>query len=114
MDTINLSTALANLDDYVGRAAAGERVLIANDHEATAALIGADDLAKLERSAALAFQLALALGQTREVVEKIAAGELPPAMIGFGLWRDKADLDTLADDVRKNRDMQGSRSAPEL
>lgn len=43
------------------------------------------------------------LGQSEEILERIRSKKSHPAMAAFGLWRDEDDLDTLAEEIRRNR-----------
>ena len=87
----------------MSRAASGERFLIRRRERPLAVLIGTTELEYLERGAQAAHRLALALGQSAELMGQIEAGEVHPAMAAFGLWRDEADLEALADEVYDNR-----------
>ena len=113
---INLSVAEAKsrFSELISRAASGERFVIERRLRPVAVVLGAAELAQLERSAELARRLALAMGQHPELVQRIEAGEVHPAMAAFGLWADEPDLDTLADEIAANRRRQAARSAPEL
>ena len=113
---INLSVAEARsrFSEMISRAASGERFVIERRTRPVAVVLGAAELAQLERSAELARRLALAMGQNPELVQRIEAGEVHPAMAAFGLWADEPDLDTLGDEIAANRRRQAARSAPAL
>jgi prevent-host-death family protein len=113
---INLSVAEAKsrFSELISRAASGERFIIERRLRPVAVVLGAADLAQLERSADLARRLALAMGQHPELVQRIEAGEVHPAMAAFGLWADETDLDDLAGEIAANRRRQTARSAPAL
>lgn len=113
---INLSVAEAKsrFSELISRAASGERFVIERRLRPVAVVLGADELARLERSAELAQRLALAMGQHPALVQRIEAGEVHPAMAAFGLWADEADLVSLADEIAANRWCQTVRSAAAL
>ncbi len=112
--TINVVETKSRFSDYLSRTAAGERFIIQRRGRQLAALISVDDLAQLERARAMMRRLALSLGQTPEILDKIEAGEIHPAMAAFGLWADEDDLADLADAIRANRDAQPPRPTVEL
>jgi hypothetical protein len=68
-----------------------------------AALIGAAELERLERNSRAARRLALALGQSEAILEKVERRELHPAMAAFGLWQDEPDLAALAEEIAVER-----------
>lgn len=109
MDTINIAEAKSRFSELVSRAASGERFLIRRRERPLAVLIGATELENLERGSRVAHRLALALGQSAELMKEIEAGEAHAAMAAFGLWGDEADLDALADEVYANRRRQTYR-----
>ncbi len=112
--TINVVETKSRFSDYLSRTAAGERFIIQRRGRQLAALISVDELAQLERARAMMRRLALSLGQTPEILDKIEAGEMHPAMAAFGLWADEDDLTDLADAIRTNRDAQPPRLTVEL
>jgi len=61
-----------------------------------------------------ALQLALSLGQDPDLIAQIERGEVHPAMAAFGLRRDQEDLATLSDEIKANRQAQGSRTGTML
>ena len=109
MEGINIAEAKGRFSELVSRAASGERFLIRRRERPLAVLIGAAELEKLERGSQAAHRLALAFGQSAELMGQIEAGEVHPAMAAFGLWRDEADLEALTDEVYDNRRRQASR-----
>ena len=111
--TISVVETKSRFSDYLSRTAAGERFIIQRRGRQLAALISVDDLAQLERARAMMRRLALSLGQTPEILDKIEAGEMHPAMAAFGLWADEDDLTDLADAIRTNRDAQPPRPTVE-
>ena len=112
MKSINVGEAKGRFSELISRAAAGERFLIRRRNRPVAALIGAEDLEQMEKSAETARQLALSLGQSKELLDKIDRGESHPAMIAFGLWKDESDLDDLELEIYEVRQSQGSRPDP--
>ena len=68
-----------------------------------AALIGAAELERLDRTSRAARRLALALGQEGAILEKVERRELHPAMAAYGLWRGESDLDDLAEEILVER-----------
>jgi prevent-host-death family protein len=109
MEGINIAEAKSRFSELVSRAASGERFLIRRRERPLAVLIGAAELENLERGSQAAHRLALAFGQSAELMGQIEAGEVHPAMAAFGLWRDEADLEALTDEVYANRRRQASR-----
>ena len=103
MEAINVAEAKSRFSELISRAASGERFIIQRRARPVAALIGAVDLERLERTSRAARRLALALGQAESILEKVERGELHPAMAAFGLWRDEPDLAALADEIAAER-----------
>ncbi len=103
METINVAEAKSRFSELISRAAAGERFIIQRRERPVAALIGAAELERLERTSRAARRLALALGQEEFILEKVELRELHPAMAAFGLWRDEPDLAALADEIAEER-----------
>ena len=109
METINISEAKSRFSEYLSRAASGERFIIVRRERPVAALISAEELDRLERSTEITRRLAQALGQSAELLEKIDAGKVHPAMAAFGLWKDEEDLDDLEAQIIRNRRRKSSR-----
>lgn len=103
METINVAQAKSRLSELLSRAAAGERFIIQRRERPVAALVGVDELERLERASHAARRLALALGQSEAVLEKVERRELHPVMAAFGLWRDEPDLAELAGEITQGR-----------
>jgi prevent-host-death family protein len=114
METINMSEAKSRFSEFLSRASSGERFVILRRERPLAAIIGAGELARLERTAEIARRLAQTLGQSAKLLESIEAGEVHPAMAAFGLWKDETDLAGLDEKVKKNRKHATSRPAVEL
>lgn len=114
MKSINVSEAKSHLSDFISRAASGERFVIYRRQRPMAALIGADELVRLERSAHAARRLALALGQQTDMLEEIEKGELHPIMASFGLWSEESDLADLTQSIQSNRQNQPIRKGSDL
>ena len=114
MDTLSVVDAKRRFSELISRAASGERFVIERRLRPVAVVLGAAELAQLERGAELARRLALAMGQDPALVQRIEAGEVHPAMAAFGLWADEPDLDTLADEIAANRRRRIARSSPAL
>ena len=51
-------------------------------------------------------KLALALGQSRELLAQIEAGQAHPVMAAFGLWADDGDFANLTQEIYANRERQ--------
>ena len=109
MKTINVSEAKSRFSEFLSRAARGERFVIVRRERPLAALIGAAELERLERSAEITRRLAQSLGQSPKRLEEIEAGKAHPAMAAFGLWKDEEDLDDLKTRIIKNRRRTSSR-----
>lgn len=103
METINVAEAKSRFSELISRAASGERFIIQRRERPVAALIGATELERLERSSSAARRLARALGQSEAILDKVQRRELHPAMTAFGLWRDEPDLVALADEISDER-----------
>jgi prevent-host-death family protein len=103
VETINVAEAKSRFSELISRAATGERFIIQRRERPVAALIGTAELERLERTSHAARRLALALGQEEAILEKVERHELHPAMTAYGLWRDEADLDALADEIAEER-----------
>ena len=103
METINVAEAKSRFSELISRAATGERFIIQRRERPVAALIGTIELERLERTSRAARRLALALGQSEVILEKVERRELHPAMAAYGLWRDEADLADLADEIAAER-----------
>jgi prevent-host-death family protein len=103
VETINVAEAKSRFSELISRAASGERFIIQRRQRPVAALVGAVELERLERTARAARRLALALGQGEAVLERIERSELHPAMAAFGLWRDEPDLETLVEEMAAER-----------
>lgn len=110
MTSISIARAKSHFDELVGRAAAGERIVIRRRDRAVAALISIAELEQLEQRSRIARQSARALGQRAELLEQIEVGKLHPAMAAFGLWRDEPQLDNLTEQIYANRKNQGTRA----
>jgi prevent-host-death family protein len=114
MESINVAEAKSRFSELLSRAASGERFIIQRRERPVAALIGTAELERLERSARAARLLALSLGQTKEILEKVERQELHPAMAAFGLWQDDTDLANLTDEIFAERLKPTTRSNLEL
>jgi prevent-host-death family protein len=114
MENVNMSDAKSRFSEFLSRAAGGERFVILRRERPLAAVIGAGDLARLERSAEIARRLAQALGQSKQLLESIAAGDVHPAMAAYGLWNGEDDLVDLEKTVQKDRARSSSRPKVDL
>ena len=114
MEKINVAEAKSRFSELISRAATGERFIIQRRERSVAALIGVEELDRLERMSRAARHLALALGQEEDIVEKIERRELHPAMAAFGLWKDETDLDEIANEIEVNRIKPPARPKLEL
>ena len=113
MENINMSDAKSHFSEFISRAASGERFVILRRERPLAAIIGAGELARLERSAEIARRLAQTLGQSKELLERIESGKVHPAMAAYGLWQEEDDLVDLEETVKKNR-LRSSSSRPKV
>ncbi len=114
METINISEAKSRFSEFLSRASSGERFVILRRERPLAAIIGAGELARLERSAEIARRLAQTLGQSAQLLESIETGKVHPVMAAFGLWKGEADLAGLDETVKKNRKRKSTRPAVDL
>ena len=109
METINVAEAKSRFSELISRAASGERFVIQRRERPMAALIGTEELERLERTSRAARRLALALGQDEAILDRIERQELHPAMAAFGLWREESDLADLTEEITAERDLSTSR-----
>jgi prevent-host-death family protein len=109
METINVVEAKSRFSELISRAAAGERFLIQRRERPVAALIGSAELQRLQRASQTAGRLALALGQRQELLDKVEWQELHPLMAAFGLWQSQPDLEDLAQEIVKARQLPSER-----
>ena len=114
METINISDAKSHFSEFLSRAAGGERFVIVRRERPLAAIIGAGELARLDRSAEIARRLAQTLGQSPKLLEDIEAGKIHPAMAAYGLWQDESDLASLEVKIREDRLSLSSRPPVDL
>src|SRR5512140_104589 len=91
MENINISDAKSHFSEYLSRAGSGERFVILRRERPLAAIIGAGELARLERSAEIVRRLAQTLGQSKKLLDSIEEGKVHPAMAAYGLWAEEAD-----------------------
>jgi prevent-host-death family protein len=103
VEIINVAEAKSRFSELISRAATGERFIIHRRERPVAALISTTELERLERTSRAARRLALALGQSENILEKVEKRELHPAMAAFGLWREEADLAALAEEIASER-----------
>jgi prevent-host-death family protein len=103
VEIINVAEAKSRFSELISRAATGERFIIHRRERPVAALISTSELERLERTSRAARRLALALGQSENILEKVEKRELHPAMAAFGLWREEADLAALAEEIASER-----------
>jgi len=104
VEKFNVSEAKSRFSELISRTSAGERFIIQRRDKPLAALISIETLEIIDRSFETAQRLAKALGQSDEILHKIKAGELHPAMAAFGLWKDETDLESLTEEIRVHRD----------
>jgi prevent-host-death family protein len=114
MENINVAEAKSRFSELISRAAGGERFIIQRRERPVAALIGAVELERLERTFTAARRLAIALGQEKAILEKVERGELHPAMAAYGLWRDEADLADLTEEILYDRVKSSARPKVDL
>jgi prevent-host-death family protein len=84
---ISAAEAKRNFSELIGRAAYGhERIIIERKGKPMAAVIGMEDLRRLE------------------ALESRAESETHPIMRAFGGWADREDLDELLDEIYTARE----------
>jgi prevent-host-death family protein len=113
MVNINIAEAKSSFSELVSRTAAGERFIIRRRGRAVAALVNPAELERLERSANMAYHLALALGQNEALLEKVKRREAHPAMAAFGLWNND-EFKNLTNEIYAERESTTSRPIAEL
>jgi len=109
METITVSDAKSHFSELVSRVSSGERFMIRRRERMIAVLLSPRELEQLERNAQAARRLALALGQSEELLARVERHEAHPAMAAFGLWRDDPDLANLADEINAERQNESGR-----
>jgi prevent-host-death family protein len=114
MESINVADAKSRFSELISRASSGERFIIQRRERPVAALIGTEELERLERMSLAAYRLALALGQDEAILEKVEKRELHPAMAAFGLWQGETDLETLSDEIALRRQSPQPRPSLDL
>jgi prevent-host-death family protein len=113
MVNINIAEAKSSFSELVSRTAAGERFVIRRRGRAVAALVNPAELERLERSANMAYRLALALGQNAALLESVEHREAHPAMSAFGLW-NADEFKNLADEIYAEREEIPARPPVDL
>lgn len=113
MVTIKIAEAKSNFSELVSRTAAGEKFVIQRRGRAVAALVNLAELERLERIANMAHRLALALGQSTELLKSVEQHEVHPAMAAFGLWSNE-EFENLTDEIYANREAATSRPGIDL
>jgi prevent-host-death family protein len=114
MEHINISEAKSRFSEFLSRAASGERFVIFRRERPLAALIGALELSRLERSDEIVHRLAQTLGQSKDLLRRIESGEVHPAMAAFGLWEAEDDLANLKNSIMENRQHPLTRPGVDL
>jgi len=114
LEKISMSEAKSRFSEFLSRASSGERFVILRRERPLAAIIGAGELDRLERSALIVRRLAETLGQSKELLDSIEAGKAHAAMAAFGLWKDEDDLENLEAVIKKDRRRSSSRPKVEL
>ena len=103
MQTVNVIEAKSRFSELLSRTAGGERFIIRRREKPVAALISLSELDQLEQAAQMAYNLALSLGQSEEILRQIDERTAHPAMAAFGLWQDAPELDDLAEEINHFR-----------
>lgn len=103
METVNVVEARSRFSELLSRAAAGERFLIQRREKNIAVLLSHQELSRLEQAAQMAHHLARSLGQDETILKGVEDQRLHPAMAAFGLWRDEAQFDVLAEEIMLER-----------
>jgi len=114
MESVTVSDAKSRFSELISRASSGERFIIRRRARTIAVLISPADLERLEHSSQAARRLALALGQSEELLGRVERHEAHPVMAAFGLWQDDPDLADLADEIRADRQKDSGRGRVDL
>ena len=114
METLRIAEAKSRFSELLSRASSGERFIIRRRERPVAALVSIEELERMDRASRAAEHLAEALGQSKELVAEIEAGEANPAMAAFGMWRDEDGLESLAEEIMANRSGQDERPGADL
>ena len=110
MKAVSATEAKTKFAALLKLVAKGERIIIRQRERPVAALISAAELSRLENSVKQARESARALGQNLDLLKKIEAGKIHPAMAAFGLWRDAPEFALLTEQIYSNRIRQLSRA----
>jgi prevent-host-death family protein len=114
MEKINIADAKSRFSELLSRASAGERFIIQRREKPLAALISIEALDQMERASQTGRRIAQALGQSAELLEKIEAGKVHPAMAAFGLWKDDPDFESMNATILSNRQRSSERQEVDL
>lgn len=109
-----MTDAKSRLAELLARVSTGERFAIQRRAGAVAVLIDPNELEQLERASLTIHRLASVLGQDEDLLAAVVHGEVHPAMAAFGVWRNAAEFDDLAERIAANRTDQPSRTLAEL
>lgn len=111
MQTVNVIEAKSRFSELLSRTAGGERFVIRRREKPIAALVGLDELRRLEQAEQLFRNLALSLGQNEKILDQIADQKAHPTMAAFGLLQGEFDLPNLTDEIYQTRQETASREA---
>jgi antitoxin (DNA-binding transcriptional repressor) of toxin-antitoxin stability system len=111
---ISIGEAKMRFSELASRALAGERFRVRRRDKVVAAIVGPDDLVKLERQRANAVRQAQALGQHGELCAAIEGGEVHPSMAAFGLLADDEQWDEILDGLYRDRSRRSTRDDVQL
>jgi prevent-host-death family protein len=114
MEIISISEARSRFSELVSRASAGERFMIQRRGHSLAVLLSSSELARLERIARMTLRLALALGQSDELLREIEEGKAHPLLAAYGLWADEEQTADLAEQIKRQRRRRSKRPAIKL
>ena len=111
---ISVGDAKAKFSELISRAAAGERFVIRRRDKPVAAIIGTDDLERLDGRQKAAAAIARKLGHKTSVIRDIELGKVHPLLALYGTWENQPEWDEIAKLIYRNRRRKSKRPVVEL
>jgi antitoxin (DNA-binding transcriptional repressor) of toxin-antitoxin stability system len=111
---ISIGDAKMRFSELISRALAGERFRLRRRDKIVAAIVGPDDLEKLERQRVNAVREGRTLGQRKAILTAVERGDVHPSMAAFGLLADDEQWDEILEDTYRDRSRRSTRPAARL